>query len=43
MHYQYGLVRLVPETGIALIRENQVLTDIQKDLLTKADYTIEMY
>lgn len=43
VHENLGLVRLVPETGIALIGQKQVLTDVQIDKLMRTNYVIEQY
>ena len=37
------IVRLVPESRTALITFNQILTDYQKELITKNNYKIEVY
>lgn len=43
VHNHYGLVRLVPETMIALITPKQILTPIQREKLTNCSYVIEVY
>lgn len=43
VHFELCLVRLVPETEIALIRANQTLTPAQKEAITGLNYTIEIY
>jgi hypothetical protein len=43
VHKDYRLVRLVPESKIALIRERQRLTDKQKEILNQSPYEIEKY
>jgi hypothetical protein len=43
VHLQYGLVRTVPESMIALIKEGQELTEAQKRIIEEAGYEIEIY
>lgn len=41
--HEVGFVRIVPETKIALIYENQVITDEQKYIVETNDYSFENY
>ena len=43
VHKDYNLVRLVPETGYALIRKCQRLTEKQKYILAQTNYEVEYY
>lgn len=43
VHNNLGLVRLVPETKIALINEKQELTQVQKSFINDYDFEIEVY
>lgn len=43
VHFSLGLVRLVPESEIALIRHNQELTDKQQKAIAFLGYDIEIY
>lgn len=43
VHKDYRLVRLVPESKVALIRKNQRLTNEQKQILLNSTYEIEKY
>ncbi|GIN25528.1 hypothetical protein NSQ93_22495 [Bacillus sp. FSL W8-0445] len=43
VHFELGLVRLTPETKIALINKGQELTEIQKEIILKSGYNIEEY
>lgn len=41
--HKQGIVRLVPETKVALIIESQEITDYQRELILMYDYEIEVY
>jgi hypothetical protein len=43
LHKEYKVVRLVPETKIALIKNRQRLTDIQKEILNNSFYKNKLY
>jgi hypothetical protein len=43
VHKDYRLVRMVPESKIALIKGRQRLTDEQKQILSRSSYEIEKY
>ncbi|MCY8256471.1 hypothetical protein MOC12_21170 [Bacillus spizizenii] len=43
VHNEFQLVRLVPETQIALIIEGQELTAEQEEILNNSSYEIEVY
>lgn len=43
VHKDYKLVRLVPESGYALVRSRQRLTPIQKEILENSHYELERY
>lgn len=43
LHKEYKVVRLVPESDIALIKSRQKLTDEQKRILSRSNYEIEKY
>lgn len=43
LHDTYKVVRLVPETRYALIKQGQELNEIQIQLLSLTDYEIEEY
>ena len=43
VHFNLGLVRIVPETETALIRANQTLTQAQAKAIDALNYTIETY
>lgn len=43
VHNDFQLVRLVPETQIALIIEGQELTEEQEEILNNSSYEIEVY
>jgi hypothetical protein len=43
LHKEYKVVRLVPESNIALIKKHQRLTDIQKEILCSTSYEVELY
>jgi hypothetical protein len=43
VHYELGLVRTVPESMTALIKEGQKLTEEQKRIIENAGYELEVY
>jgi hypothetical protein len=43
IHHKFNLVMMIPETKQALIQENQKLTPIQKRVIEKAGYEVEVY
>lgn len=43
LHKQLNIVRLVPETKIALIGKRQELNQFQQDLLTNSSYQVVEY
>lgn len=43
VHERYNVVRLVPESRVALVKEWQELSPIQLELIEEGGYTIEMY
>lgn len=43
LHNQLNIVRLVPETKIALIGKGQKLNQLQQDLLTNSSYQVAEY
>lgn len=43
LHKQLNIVRLVPETKIALIGKGQELNQFQQDLLTSSSYQVAKY
>ncbi len=43
LHNQLNIVRLVPETKIALIGKDQELNQLQQDLLTNSGYQVTKY
>lgn len=43
LHREYRVVRLVPETNVALVKGRQRLTEAQKALLANTNYEIEVY
>lgn len=43
LHHETNLVRICPETKIALIATNQTLAASQKDVLNKFNYQVEKY
>lgn len=43
LHKEYKLVRLVPESNTALIKNHQRLTEEQKQILANSSYEIEKY
>lgn len=43
VHKRFGAIRLVPETGYALIKQGQQLSAIQEEILSETDYQIEEY
>lgn len=43
LHREYKVIRLVPESNIALIKNRQRLTDEQKEILKGTNYEIEIY
>jgi len=43
LHKNYRVVRLVPETGYALLKGRQRLTEVQKEILSTTHYEIERY
>lgn len=43
LHKQLNIVRLVPETKIALIGKGQKLNQLQQDLLTNSSYQVAEY
>ncbi|WP_353856762.1 hypothetical protein [Bacillus sp. Bos-x628] len=43
VHTQLNIIRLVPETEIALIKEGQELTEEQQEILKEYSYELEVY
>jgi len=43
LHKQLNIIRLVPETKIALIGKGQELNQLQQDLLTNSGYQVTEY
>jgi len=43
LHKQLNIVRLVPETKVALIDKDQELNQFQQDLLTNSSYQVAKY
>lgn len=43
IHKNYRCVRLCPESNVALIKQRQKLTDVQKTILSNTSYEIECY
>jgi hypothetical protein len=43
LHREYKVIRLVPESNIALIKGRQTLTAEQIEVLNQTDYVIERY
>jgi hypothetical protein len=43
IHKEYRVVRLCPESNVALVKGRQRLTDTQKQILAATDYELERY